>query len=241
MLGDVVLQYPQHRMMEALTFRGPIQRVPQLESARCGRSGSPPARPAAGCPSPPERSQKSDLLQSQPELQLNPERSSGWNWKRVFHIRALQGDGRRRLPEKSPEDRKDDVERISDDATQLQESGSVNRATGRTDKKTAELREQKHPKGNLNHELSKLFNELWDADVNRMSPGKDYRIALQGKAGFVPAGSHQARDSARLPLFKFVNEEKLKSIKTFAAFISLLDNYEMSTGVCRSCDLRRNC
>ncbi|XP_066446958.1 poly(U)-specific endoribonuclease-A-like [Eleutherodactylus coqui] len=84
---------------------------------------------------------------------------------------------------------------------------------------------------NLNHELSKLFNQLWDADANRMSPAKDYRICLQGKAGYVPAGSNQARDSARFPLFQFVDEEKLKSIKTFAAFISLLDNYEMSTGV----------
>ncbi|XP_044133961.1 poly(U)-specific endoribonuclease-A-like [Bufo gargarizans] len=85
--------------------------------------------------------------------------------------------------------------------------------------------------GNLNHELSKLFNELWDVDVNRMSPGKDYRISLQGQAGYVPAGSKTARDSAQCPLFLYVNEEKIKSIKTFAAFISLLDNYEMSTGV----------
>lgn len=86
-------------------------------------------------------------------------------------------------------------------------------------------------RGNLNHELSKLFNQLWDADENRMNPGKDYRISLQGKAGYVPAGSNKARDSAHCPLFQFVDEEKLKSRKTFAAFISLLDNYEMSTGV----------
>ncbi|CAJ0953227.1 unnamed protein product [Ranitomeya imitator] len=67
----------------------------------------------------------------------------------------------------------------------------------------------------------------------RRNPGQQHQhmVSQGGKAGFVPAGSHQARDSARLPLFKFVNEEKLKSIKTFAAFISLLDNYEMSTGV----------
>ncbi|KAE8613084.1 hypothetical protein XENTR_v10007559 [Xenopus tropicalis] len=83
----------------------------------------------------------------------------------------------------------------------------------------------------LNHELSKLFNELWDADENRMKAGKDYRISLQGKAGYVPAGSNQARDSASYPLFQFVDEEKLRSRKTFATFISLLDNYEMDTGV----------
>nr|XP_033808282.1 poly(U)-specific endoribonuclease-like [Geotrypetes seraphini] len=83
----------------------------------------------------------------------------------------------------------------------------------------------------LNHELSKLFNQLWDADVNRFVPGKDYRISLQGKAGYVPAGSNLAKDSASEPLFTYVNEDRLKSIKTFARFICLLDNYEMSTGV----------
>ncbi|XP_068129045.1 poly(U)-specific endoribonuclease-A-like [Hyperolius riggenbachi] len=86
-------------------------------------------------------------------------------------------------------------------------------------------------RGALNHELSKLFNQLWDVDENRMKPGKDYRISLQGRAGYVPAGSKEARDSARCPLFQYVDEEKLKSKKTFATFISLLDNYEMSTGV----------
>ncbi|XP_053321155.1 poly(U)-specific endoribonuclease-A-like [Spea bombifrons] len=86
-------------------------------------------------------------------------------------------------------------------------------------------------RGSLNHELSKLFNQLWDADDNRMKPGKDYRISLQGKAGYVPAGTNRARDSASCPLFEFVDEEKLRSIKTFSAFMSLLDNYEMSTGV----------
>ncbi|KAM8974058.1 poly(U)-specific endoribonuclease-A-like [Pelodytes ibericus] len=88
-----------------------------------------------------------------------------------------------------------------------------------------------HFRGSLNHELSKLFNQLWDADLNRMVPGKDYQISLQGKAGYVPSGSNIARDSASFPLFQFVDEEQLRSKKTFAAFISLLDNYEMSTGV----------
>lgn len=83
---------------------------------------------------------------------------------------------------------------------------------------------------------------------------------IQGRAGFVAQGSNNARDMARAPLFKYVNEAKLKSIKTFASkqefmyspsltcsfakntfnkhmsflnadFISLLDNYEVSTGV----------
>lgn len=31
----------------------------------------------------------------------------------------------------------------------------------------------------LNHELSKLFNEMWDADVHRLRPGRDYTIDVQ--------------------------------------------------------------
>ncbi|XP_010300568.2 poly(U)-specific endoribonuclease-A isoform X1 [Balearica regulorum gibbericeps] len=83
----------------------------------------------------------------------------------------------------------------------------------------------------LNHELSKLFNEMWDMDVNRLTPGKDYTIDLQGKAGAAQQGDSAVHDSAARHLFHNVNEEHLKSIKTYATFISLLDNYETSTGV----------
>ncbi|XP_061438308.1 poly(U)-specific endoribonuclease-A-like isoform X2 [Rhineura floridana] len=83
----------------------------------------------------------------------------------------------------------------------------------------------------LNHELSKLFNKLWDADVNRFLPGKDYSISLQGKADFVPRGSNVSRDSASEPLFCSVNEGRLKNTETYSTFSSLLDNYETSTGV----------
>ncbi|XP_010218168.1 PREDICTED: poly(U)-specific endoribonuclease-B-like, partial [Tinamus guttatus] len=78
----------------------------------------------------------------------------------------------------------------------------------------------------LNHELSEVFSELWDMDVNRFTPGKDYTIELQGKAG-----DGATQDGAARHLFHHVNEERMKSIKTFATFISLLDNYETSTGV----------
>ncbi|NWH55502.1 ENDUA protein, partial [Fregata magnificens] len=83
----------------------------------------------------------------------------------------------------------------------------------------------------LNHELSKLFNEMWDMDVNRFMPGKDYTIDVQGRAGATQQGDSAVQDRAPRHLFHNVNEERLKSIKTFATFISLLDNYETSTGV----------
>ncbi|XP_028283467.1 poly(U)-specific endoribonuclease-C-like [Parambassis ranga] len=82
-----------------------------------------------------------------------------------------------------------------------------------------------------NKELTEVLNQLWILDTNRLKPGTDYTISLQGKAGYVAQGSNYARDQARAPLFTYVNEDKLKSIKTYAHFISLLDNYETSTGV----------
>ncbi|XP_048862208.1 uridylate-specific endoribonuclease C-like [Brienomyrus brachyistius] len=82
----------------------------------------------------------------------------------------------------------------------------------------------------VNQDLSNLLDELWKLDVNRLKPGRDYRLRLQGKAGYVAQGSNAARDSAKLPLFSFVNEVKLRSIKTYNSFMNLLDNYEMSTG-----------
>uniref|UniRef100_A0A3Q0T1Z9 Uridylate-specific endoribonuclease n=1 Tax=Amphilophus citrinellus TaxID=61819 RepID=A0A3Q0T1Z9_AMPCI len=80
-------------------------------------------------------------------------------------------------------------------------------------------------------ELTKVLNQLWRQDKNRLKPGTDYKISLQGKAGYVAQGSNYARDKAKAPLFAYVNEDKLKSIETYKYFISLLDNYEMSTGV----------
>ncbi|XP_060901141.1 poly(U)-specific endoribonuclease-C-like [Labrus mixtus] len=80
-------------------------------------------------------------------------------------------------------------------------------------------------------ELTEVLNQLWRLDTNRFKPGSDYIINLQGRAGYVAQGSNYARDKARAPLFSYVNEEKLKSIETYAHFVNLLDNYEVSTGV----------
>ncbi|KAG5273454.1 hypothetical protein AALO_G00151470 [Alosa alosa] len=82
----------------------------------------------------------------------------------------------------------------------------------------------------VNQDLSNILNELWKLDKNRLSPGTDYTIDLQGKAGYVTQGSTYARDYAAKPLFSSVDEDKLNSITTYARFIKLLDNYEMATG-----------
>lgn len=83
----------------------------------------------------------------------------------------------------------------------------------------------------LNQELSNLFNELWRLDTNRMSPGVDYTLSVQGRAGFVHQGSLVVQDHAALPLFSSVNETKFQTITTYSRLIRLLDNFERSTGV----------
>lgn len=44
-----------------------------------------------------------------------------------------------------------------------------------------------------------------------------YSMFSQGKADYVAQGSNSARDKANAPLFKYVNEDKLKSIATYAS------------------------
>ncbi|KAL4005924.1 hypothetical protein ACER0C_005637 [Sarotherodon galilaeus] len=83
----------------------------------------------------------------------------------------------------------------------------------------------------VNQELSTILNELWSLDVNRMTPGIDYTISVQGRASFVSQGSQTVQDHASQPLFSNVNESKLRNITTFSSFMTLLDNYERSTGV----------
>ncbi|XP_077361890.1 uridylate-specific endoribonuclease B [Festucalex cinctus] len=84
-------------------------------------------------------------------------------------------------------------------------------------------------------ELSATVQELWDNDINRLRPGKDYRISLQGKVSDNMAANDDDhdkdddKDGAGSPLFKFVDENIFQK-ETFSAFISLLDNYVSDTG-----------
>lgn len=82
-------------------------------------------------------------------------------------------------------------------------------------------------------ELSAMVQELWDNDVNRLMPGKDYRISLQvcnppegnrsdssrfyrflsplqGKADSAAVANDDNNDGAGSPLFTFVDENIFK-------------------------------
>lgn len=51
-----------------------------------------------------------------------------------------------------------------------------------------------------------------------------YSLFSQGKAEYVAQGSNNARDKANAPLFTYVNENKLKSIATYASKYCLVFN-----------------
>lgn len=74
--------------------------------------------------------------------------------------------------------------------------------------------------------LATACSKLWDLDVNRLIPDKDYVINVQDGKYMYDQG-----DAAPETLFSFV-DEKVMTKPTYAAFIALLDNYiaEVGTG-----------
>uniref|UniRef100_A0A8C4Q4F4 Uridylate-specific endoribonuclease n=1 Tax=Eptatretus burgeri TaxID=7764 RepID=A0A8C4Q4F4_EPTBU len=77
--------------------------------------------------------------------------------------------------------------------------------------------------------LDDIVDKLWQADSNRFVPGRDYEINVQGRAA--SSNKMRERDNAPLKFFNFVDERRLSSMETYAAFIALLDNYIDCTGV----------
>ncbi len=97
-------------------------------------------------------------------------------------------------------------------------------------------------------DLSLACSKLWELDSDRLEPGRDYQLDLQVcglpaliethacSAQFFTYGvkyvhqvgkkSYQQEDVAARPLFASVNDQALQSRRTYAAFCSLLDNYE---------------
>ena len=75
--------------------------------------------------------------------------------------------------------------------------------------------------------LSLACDRLWRLDANRLTPGADYAIDLQGRARVFEEG---AVDHARRPLFKWVRADAIAG-PTWSTFTQLLDNYQRSVGV----------
>lgn len=73
-------------------------------------------------------------------------------------------------------------------------------------------------------DLSKACNKLWELDLNRLVPGKDYQIECgEGKKVY------QKEDVAEGSLFSWLNKDVFRR-PTFSRFCSLLDNYNPHVG-----------
>ncbi|OMO91666.1 Endoribonuclease XendoU [Corchorus capsularis] len=73
-------------------------------------------------------------------------------------------------------------------------------------------------------DLSQACNRLWELDLNRLVPGKDYQIDCgDGKKVY------QKEDMAEGCLFNWLNEDVFRR-PTFSRFCSLLDNYNPNAG-----------
>eukprot|EP01033_Poteriospumella_lacustris_P006372 gene6372-4578_t len=72
--------------------------------------------------------------------------------------------------------------------------------------------------------LSLACNRLWELDLHRLVPDRDYAVNVQGGKFF-----SDTHDAAAEPLFRYVDEGCLNQ-PTFRAFVNLLDNYTATTG-----------
>lgn len=73
-------------------------------------------------------------------------------------------------------------------------------------------------------DLSQACNKLWELDLNRLVPGKDYEIDCgEGKKVY------QKEDMAQGSLFSRLSEDIFRR-PTFSRFFSLLDNYNPDQG-----------
>lgn len=73
-------------------------------------------------------------------------------------------------------------------------------------------------------DLSRACEKLWDLDLNRLVPGKDYEIDCgEGKKVY------QKEDMAQGSLFTWVSDDVFRK-PTYARFLSLLDNYNPHQG-----------
>ncbi|KAL5748342.1 hypothetical protein ACOSP7_025371 [Xanthoceras sorbifolium] len=73
-------------------------------------------------------------------------------------------------------------------------------------------------------DLSQACNRLWELDLNRSVPGKDYEIECgEGKKVY------HKEDMAQGSLFSWLNEDLFRK-PTYSRFCSLLDNYNPNSG-----------
>jgi len=76
----------------------------------------------------------------------------------------------------------------------------------------------------LEKSISNAVQRIFDLDRNRLIPGQDYRVNVQGSKK-----PYWKEDKAENPLFTYVSEERLQR-PTYRSFIAMLDNYSSACG-----------
>lgn len=82
-----------------------------------------------------------------------------------------------------------------------------------------------HPTQEELDDLSLACQKLWQLDENRLEPGRDYGINVQGGKKV-----YWEEDAAQQKLFLGVSKHVWQK-RTFVIFYNLLDNYERETGI----------
>jgi poly(U)-specific endoribonuclease len=80
----------------------------------------------------------------------------------------------------------------------------------------------------LEKSISKAVQRIFDLDKNRLIPGQDYRLNVQGSKK-----PYWKEDKAEDPLFTVVSDDKLQR-PTYRSFIALLDNFSSTCGAAES-------
>ena len=76
-------------------------------------------------------------------------------------------------------------------------------------------------------ELSAAVQKLFDLDEpNRLVPGKDYAIDVQGRNTKSDNENNNGSDAAPDPLFRYVDPAVFEERPTYRTFVALLDNYQ---------------
>ena len=90
--------------------------------------------------------------------------------------------------------------------------------------KVYQLKQTPQYQFDLDVNFSDAIQQMWDLDLNRLTPNKDYTINVQD--GKKPYWKEDAADD---PLFTFVDKAALRR-PTYKAFYALLDNYKAECG-----------
>ncbi|CAK8562642.1 unnamed protein product [Lathyrus sativus] len=151
------------------------------------------------------------------------------NYKKE-EVESWQNDSNRQRPNKSDEDKNDGWQTVGKPSRQRHKVPKDNWNSYKlpSDEQQysneVEVGARVEPSEDELVDLSRACEKLWELDLNRLVPGKDYEIDCgDGKKVY------QKDDMAQGSLFTWVSDDVFRK-PTYARFLSLLDNYNPHQG-----------